>query len=233
MISIHQSQFLSWIPFYYKVLQSDNFVILDDVQFQKNGVQNRNLIKTPQGQSWITLPVRHELNTPINEVVISDKVAYKKIIKSIEFNYKKCTNFDKVNDILLNRFNQEYDNLVDINDNLFTDILGLFKKNLIPEKSSKLECVKSKDDLVIEIIKKVGDLEYLSGSGALSYMNLEKFKKENIKVYVYEFKHKPYKQQWERQMGFIENLSIIDLLFNEYENADSYVKSCGNISRII
>jgi hypothetical protein len=79
----------------------------------------------------------------------------------------------------------------------------------------------------------VGDLEYLSGSGALSYMNLEKFKKENIKVYVYEFKHKPYKQLWDRQLGFIENLSIIDLLFNEFENADSYIKSCGNISRII
>lgn len=233
MISIHQSQFLSWIPFYYKVLQSDNFIILDDVQYQKNGVQNRNLIKTPQGQSWITLPVRHELNTLINEVVISDKGAYKKMIKTIEFNYKKCSNFDKVNDVLLNHFNQEYDYLTDINDNLFTDILKLLNKSLILEKSSKLQCLKSKDDLVIEIIKKVGDLEYLSGSGALSYMNLEKFKKENIKVYVYEFKHKPYKQLWDRQLGFIENLSIIDLLFNEFENADSYIKSCGNISRII
>ena len=42
-------------------------------------------------------------------------------------------------------------------------------------------------------------------------MNLQKFKNENIKVYTYDFKQQPYSQQWEKEQGFIENLSIIDL----------------------
>ena len=33
--------------------------------------------------------------------------------------------------------------------------------------------------------------EYFS-SGALSYMNLEKYKRENIKIYVTNFNHLPY-----------------------------------------
>jgi len=64
-------------------------------------------------------------------------------------------------------------------------------------------------------------------------MNLQKFKNENIKVYTYNFKQQPYSQQWEKEQGFIENLSIIDLLLNNYANANNYLNTCGNISRII
>jgi hypothetical protein len=233
MISIHQSQFLSWTPFYYKAIKSDNFIILDDVQFQKNGVQNRNLIKTPQGQKWITLPVKHDLSTPINKVTISDKVSYKKILKTIELNYKKSPNFEKIYDVLFSELKEEYDYLVDTNDKIFIQILSLLDKKIELNKSSNLQCIQSKDDLVIEIIKKVGDLDYLSGTGALSYMNLQKFKNENIKVYTYDFKQQPYSQQWDREQGFIENLSIIDLLLNNYENVNNYLNTCGSISRII
>ncbi len=233
MISIHQSQFISWTPFYFKAIHSENFIILDDVQFQKNGVQNRNLIKTPQGQTWLTLPVRHELNTLINQVIVSDKNSYKKIIKTIELNYKKSPFFDLVYNVLLNEFKEEYDYLVDINDKIFCKILSLLNKKIELNKSSNLDCKFAKDDLVIEIIKKIGDFDYLSGPGALSYMNLDKFKNENIRVYVYDFKQQPYFQQWDKQQGFIENLSIIDLLFNNFEMANKYLKNCGSISRII
>ena len=87
MVSIHQSQFLSWTPLYFKILSSDFFVTLDDVQFQKNGVQNRNLIKTPQGTSWITIPVKHDLNTKINQVAIDSNFNCKKLLKTIPFEH--------------------------------------------------------------------------------------------------------------------------------------------------
>ena len=64
-------------------------------------------------------------------------------------------------------------------------------------------------------------------------MNLQKFKNENIKVYTYDFKQQPYSQQWENEQGFIENLSIIDLLFNSLENANKYIINNGSISRAI
>ena len=53
-VSIHQPQYIPWPAYFDKILQSDIFVILDDVQFQKNGLQNRNQIKTPQGKAWLT-----------------------------------------------------------------------------------------------------------------------------------------------------------------------------------
>jgi hypothetical protein len=141
--------------------------------------------------------------------------------------------FILIYDVLFSELKEEYDYLVDTNDKIFIQILSLLDKKIELNKSSNLQCIQSKDDLVIEIIKKVGDLDYLSGTGALSYMNLQKFKNENIKVYTYDFKQQPYSQQWDREQGFIENLSIIDLLLNNYENVNNYLNTCGSISRII
>ena len=44
-VAIHQPQYHPWINYYIKIAKADIFVFLDDVQFQKNGLQNRNKIK--------------------------------------------------------------------------------------------------------------------------------------------------------------------------------------------
>ena len=232
MISIHQSQFLSWVPFYYKVLKSDNFVTLDDVQFQKNGVQNRNLIKTPQGNFWLTIPVKFDLSTKINQVVVDPNFKKKKLLRAIELNYKKSQFYEVVYEIIKSSFEDENLNLHQLNEILFKKILKLLNFKAQLNNSSTFNLKSKKDDLVIDIIKKIGDYEYLSGSGALNYMDLNKFKKENIKVYVYDFKYSDYTQLW-KKLGFVKNLSVIDLMFNELELAKQYILNNGNIKRII
>lgn len=67
IVSIHQSQYLPWAAYFKKIAFSDTFVILDNVQFQKNGVQNRNKIRNKNGEFWITLPVNNKLDEAINE----------------------------------------------------------------------------------------------------------------------------------------------------------------------
>lgn len=233
MISIHQSQFLPWTPFFYKVLHSDNFVVMDDVQFQKNGVQNRNMIKTPQGASWLTVPVKHSLSSCINEVVLNNVSVYDKLLKSIELNYKKSPYFDEIFGLIQHVFHQTFENLHELNNSLLLSILLKLEAKTKLEYTSHLSTSEKKDDLVIEIIQKMGDNEYLSGSGGLTYMDLEKFKKANIKVFTYKFEYKPYPQIWEKQVGFLKDLSIIDLLFNDLANARNYTLNGGQMTRII
>ncbi len=234
MLSIHQSQFLSWSPLYYKVLRSDHFIVLDHVQFQKNGVQNRNLIKTPQGELWITIPVKHhEMETPINEILIYNVSVYDKILKTIESNYKKSIYYTDVYKIVYDILSKKIENLHDLNNSLFLSMLNILESNTNILYSSQMNPSSKKDDLVIELIKKSGDNEYLSGSGALAYMDLEKFRKENIKVYVSKFNYLPYKQLWENKIGFIKNLSILDLVINDIDNAKKYLLNNGNLTRVI
>src|SRR3989344_690731 len=57
IVTIHQPEYLPWLPFFDRIQQSDVFVVLDDVGYQKNGFINRNKIKTKDGWSYLTVPV--------------------------------------------------------------------------------------------------------------------------------------------------------------------------------
>lgn len=67
-IAIHQPNLIPWLPFFYKMAMVDKFVILDNVQFEKGGFQNRYL--TTMG-AWVTKSVQHGLE-PLSEKKYAD-----------------------------------------------------------------------------------------------------------------------------------------------------------------
>ena len=57
IVGIHQPEYLPWLGFFDKISQSDIFVMLDNVQYEKNYFQNRNRIRIQSGWAWLTVPV--------------------------------------------------------------------------------------------------------------------------------------------------------------------------------
>src|SRR5919199_1238191 len=53
-VAIHQPQYLPWLGYLAKRAAADVFIYLDTVQYEKNGWQNRNRIKTKDGPRWLT-----------------------------------------------------------------------------------------------------------------------------------------------------------------------------------
>jgi len=62
-IAIHQANFVPWYPFFYKMAMADKFVILQNVQFEKNGYQNRYMSKG----AWVTKPVKSGLERIVDK----------------------------------------------------------------------------------------------------------------------------------------------------------------------
>ena len=92
ILTAHQPAYLPWLGYFHKLMISDIFIILDNVQYQKNYFTNRNKIKTPQGEAWITLPIltSGHLDKKICEMKINNKIRWRqKHWKSIDFNYKR------------------------------------------------------------------------------------------------------------------------------------------------
>src|SRR3990167_8474438 len=56
-IAIMQPTYLPWMGYFDLMDQCDVFVLLDSVQFERRSWQQRNRIKTPQGELWLTVPV--------------------------------------------------------------------------------------------------------------------------------------------------------------------------------
>ena len=56
-ILITQSNYIPWKGYFDIIRQADVFVIYDEVQYTKNDWRNRNLIKTPNGLKWLSIPI--------------------------------------------------------------------------------------------------------------------------------------------------------------------------------
>lgn len=227
-LTIHQPQYIPWVPYFDKVLYSDKFVLLDNVQFQKNGIQNRNQIKSPQGALWLTIPVKQNFGQLISETKIADIKQLEKHLKTIEQFYKKASYFQEVYGILKNSIDQKSDNLCSVSCNLisnFLDYMG-YKGEVI--LASQLGCSGNASDLVLNICKALNVTEYVSGDGGKNYLNLQDFKKVGISILFQKFKSEEYAQCFSN-IGFVPDLSALDLMFNlGSEKSVDYIKKCRN-----
>lgn len=206
-IAIHQPEHLPYLGFMYKMSLCDVFVLLDDVQFQKNGFQNRNRIKTPQGAQWLTVPVLHDFGQKINEVKIDNKSDWRrKHLLSIQANYAKAPYFEKYFPLLQEIYSKPWDLLCELNIaliELFAKKLGI-KAKLV--RSSSLAKQGEKNELLLSICKRLGATTYVSGMGA-GYLDVALFEKNGIKVEYTHFTHPVYRQL---HGEFIPNMSVVD-----------------------
>ena len=211
--AIHQPQYLPWLPYCAKASGCDVFVYLDTVQFQKNGVQNRNRIKTAQGAQWLTVPVNTYLDQRIRETLIAGQRWSKKHIASIQQNYARAPFLALFNEGLRPILEQPRANLAELNiattEWLF-GCLGIESKRM---RASELDAIGVRDDMVISLCKEVGATIYLSGQGAKSYQDKDKFRAEGIELRYYEYHNQPYRQCHD-EAGFVSGISALDLILN-------------------
>src|SRR3989441_9517724 len=90
-VAIHQPHYLPWLGYFAKWAAADRFIFLDTVQYEKNGWQNRNRVKTPDGSRWLTVPVHARLGTPIHDVAIDTAQPWReRPLRAIEQGYAKA-----------------------------------------------------------------------------------------------------------------------------------------------
>lgn len=214
VVAIHQPQYLSYPGFFHKILHCDIFVILDDVQFQKNGFQNRNRIKTQHGELWLTIPVIREFGQYISDVSISDPRWQRKHWFSLKTSYARAPFFKEYSESLEALYmRHEYTKLCEVN-SIFTNwVLCQLGINTPVVYSSAIEKEGIKSDRLVDICKSLDASHYLAGPGSHAYIDLDVFRRENISVEFQNFNSLYYEQLYP-ELGFIPNLSIIDALLN-------------------
>ncbi len=223
IVTIHQPQYIPWINYFEKILRSDVFVILDDVQYQKNGVQNRNKIKTPNGSAWLTLPVHSDLQKMINEIEIVGLNHKIKNLKTLKMNYAKAKYFDSFLEIISETLTNDDLNLSNVSIDIIKNILDIIGYRGDIVKSSDLSVGGVGSEKVLNLCKEVGASSYLSGKGGQNYLDLTEFNDCGIGILMQDYSHPVY-NQCHNVNEFILDLSIIDLIFNEGENARKIIE---------
>ena len=186
IIAIHQPEHFPYMGFFQKMSACDLFVILDDVQFEKDGFQNRNKIVIEGREEWITVPVEKNSDSKIIKDVNIAKcnpgkqgVWQRKIIQKIMRAYQV-----DVTEIY------SHNSLIDINLAAIDLMRNYFGITTPMIRSSMLDYTGKKSKLVANIVRAVGGTHYLSGQGGKNYIDLTDF--EGIQVDFFEPKVSHY-----------------------------------------
>lgn len=227
---IMQPSYLPWLGYFDLFIQSDLFLVYDNVQFDKDGWRNRNKIKTPQGPQWLTVPVLTKgKERPTNlEIQINTREPWvRKHLKSIEQNYCKSTHFEEIYPLLEEGFYQEYERLIDLNMyfiDAFRRYLGLQTPwQLVSEL--KLDLPEGKNEKLVALCRHFKADEFYEPSGGKGYIDSPLFEQNGIRLTFQNYHHPVYPQL---HGDFVPHLSIIDLLLNCGGKSLAVIKS-GNV----
>ena len=212
-VAIHQPQYLPWLPYIDKIDQVDEFVYLDTVSYQKNGVQNRNRIKTCSGPIWLTVSVAARLGVPISRTPVSGSQWAGKHLRTIEQSYAKAEHSNLIDSGLKDILSWEWHYLVDLNIAATDWLLGVLGIRTRVIRASDLAASGSAQDLVLNICGDLGATKYLSGRGAMAYQTPEDFARAGIELIYQEYERPVYRQCFPGD-GFLDDLSVLDLVLN-------------------
>lgn len=199
-ILIHPTYFPS-ISHFVAMAQADSITFEMEDNFQKQTNRNRTYIYSPNGIQLLNIPVKHSKDThqKTKDVKIeSDFDWQKQHFKSLEAAYRSSPFFEYFEDDIYPIFQKKHTFLTDLN----FEVLDIVTKCL----RMKLEYTTT-IEYFHEVNPDVMDFRFLANG-----------KKDNSQFEVYP-------QVFQEKSGFLNNLNILDLLFNEGKFAMDYLKT--------
>lgn len=197
---LHPTYFPS-ISHFVAIAQSENITFEVEDNFQKQTNRNRTYIYSPNGIQLLNIPIKHskENRQKTKDIKIEPEFDWQKQhFKSLETAYRSSPFFEFFEDDLRPIFDRKYIFLLDLN----FEVLEIV-----------LKCMRMKVDFgkTLEYFHEIGD------NSVIDLRNLVEGKKDNSTF-------QNYTQVFDDKYGFINNLSVLDLLFNEGKYAMDYLK---------
>lgn len=223
--AILQSNYIPWKGYFDLMNSAGIFIIYDEVQYTKNDWRNRNRIKTANGIIWLTIPVRQ---TKLAQRIIDTEVVNhdwrKKHWNSILLSYSKAPFFKQYSNMFQELYlNSKETNLSRINYQFLITINKILNIQTKIMWSQDLQLINGKTERLVDLCEKVGATEYISGPAAKDYLDVGQFVSKGIKVSWMNYADYPEYRQL--NPPFEHYVSILDLIFNEGDNAAAFMKS--------
>lgn len=181
------------------IAQADKITLETEDNFQKQTNRNRMYIYSPNGMQLLNIPVKHSKDSHQKTKDVRLETAFdwqKQHFKSLEAAYRTSPFFEYFEDDLMPVFQKKHEFLLDLN---------LLTMEIVEK------CLRAKFDYLrtteyFHEVPNQTDLRILA-NGKKDLNQLE-----------------TYSQVFDEKYGFINNLSVLDLLFNEGKFALEYLK---------
>jgi len=212
-VGIHQLHYLPWLRYFEKIARSDVFIVLDNIQYNKNGWQNRNRIKAGDGALLLTIPVLECFGQNLDAVRIDNAAPWRrKHLRSIRQSYAKAPFWAEHAAFIDEVYARDWEFLNDLNRHMlgyFTEALGIPTRIVY---ASALDVPGIATERLVNLIRAVGGNRYYCGAHAHdAYLDAALLDAAGIGLELQEWRAPVYAQG---RGGFVPDLSILDLLLN-------------------
>lgn len=224
-IVILQPMFIPWVGLFEQIRLADHYVHYDDVQLpQGRSFTTRVQIKTAAGIAWLSAPIdRTHSGSPINEtLLLSDKTWRVKHLKSLQQWYARAPFADEMLDIARRIYAFDSNNLALFNSHAIELISAWLGLKTIFSNSSELGIAGSSTGRLVDICRHYHADVYVTGLGALNYLDYEQFEDAEISVRYMDYEKKAYSQL---HGTFTPYVSILDAIANCGEKTGELIRS--------
>jgi hypothetical protein len=230
---LSQPMLLPWLGMFEQVALADLFVFHDDIPLPRShgkgkSFQTRVQIKTQGGWEWLSLPVdRKNISGElmINEAKFPDQSWRKEHLKLLRNAYRTAPFFQPIfEEIVEPLYAFETDFVGEFCIESMTRLFRHFGLRAEIDRTSRLELPRDlvASPRVLENCKRFGADRYLTGLGALEYIDYDLFEAAGVQIHYMEYAKKPYPQI---HGEFNPYVSALDLLFNVGADFQRYFAS--------
>ena len=226
-ICIHQPDFVPYLGFFHRLLLSEHFILLDDVQFIRRGWQHRDRIKGRNGSVWLTLSLRKgDYHQRINEVELSgDSKWIDDNLNLLRECYGKAACYSEVFPRVEAIYQAGHRLMIDFNCALLDVAMDYFDISIPISRASDYAIKATSSARLLALVQVEKGDTYLTGTGSRDYLDEDIFRAAGIQVRWQSFKHPVYPQLYD---GFEPMLSCLDVLFNCGRDAARVLRSTLN-----
>jgi hypothetical protein len=220
IVTLHQPHFLPWLGYLERMLRADLFIVLDHVQFERRGYQNRTRILCDGEARWFTVPVvqrsREEriLDKCVDNAASGNERWWgPKHYKTLCYAYRDAEHFGRYAGPLRDLLETQQARLLDLNLLALEFLRDAFDIRTPLARSSEIGSGGHKSELLLNLCREVGATVFLGGlGGSRDYLDVEAFERAGIEVRWQQFDHPEYEQPGASR--FFAGLSAIDMLAN-------------------
>jgi hypothetical protein len=228
-VAMVQSNYIPWKGYFDMIAAVDEFILLDDFQYTRRDWRNRNMIKTPNGLLWLTVPVsvKGKYLQKINETEINEPRWAMDHWRTLEQNYRRAACFGEIAAWLEPLYlAEQYTHLSALNRRLIEAVCAYLGITTVISSSSDYQLIDGMTERLADLCVQAGASEYISGPMARNYIEEEKFTARDIKLRWFDYDgYAEYPQLWGT---FAHNVSVLDLLFNCGREAPRYMRHVQN-----
>lgn len=186
-VAVMQPYLFPYVGYFQLLYSADRFVMLDDVNFIKQGWINRNRIRVSGTEHMFTLPLSGAGSfVPINAIELGEgyRIWRGKFLRTLDQSYKRAQYHDEVLGVVERALINDATSLVEVLRAGVSEVMGHigFNRHIVPSSSVYFNRDLAGQDRVIDICLREGGDRYINAIGGKDLYSASAFRERGIEL---------------------------------------------------